>query len=138
GSGSSVPCLTGFPLSGPACAFALQSLLTVDPTAVGNPFVSPAQLVSRAFVVNQFEKNGGGFPFPIRQHEGSAPLGDRFTLSDSAFLPHSFAHLEESDPDVQALIGFSRGTSVLNWDSTLQARGFINSVRMLSTKPECS
>src|ERR1035437_5910094 len=124
GSGSSVPCLTGFPLSGPACAFALQSLLTVDPTAVGNPFVSPAQLVSRAFVVNQFEKNGGVFPFPIRQHEGSARLDHRFSLSDSAFLRYSFAHLEESDPDVQALIGFSRGTSVLNWDSTLQGSWF--------------
>src|ERR1039457_6801518 len=86
GSGSSVPCLTGFPLSGPACAFALQSLLTVAPTAAGNPFVSPAQLVSRAFVVNQFEKNGGVFPFPIRQHEGSARLDHRFSLSDSAFL----------------------------------------------------
>ena len=64
------------------------------------------------------------FPFPIRQHEGSARLDHRFSLSDSAFLRYSFAHQEESDPDVQALIGFSRGTSVLNWDSTLQGSWF--------------
>jgi hypothetical protein len=123
-----VPCLGTPPsvmfLPAAICAFGLQSILTVDPTAVGNPFVSPAQLASRAFIVNQFEKNGGLFPFPIRQYEGSARLDHRFSQNDSAFLRYSFAHLQESDPDVQALIGFSRGTSVLDWDSTLQGSWF--------------
>jgi hypothetical protein len=123
-----VPCL-GMPpkimvLPAAICAFGLQSILTVDPTAVGNPFVTPAQLASRAFIVNQFEKDGGLFPFPTRQYEGSARLDHRFTDRDSAFLRYSFARLEESDPDVQALIGFSRGTSVLDWDSTLQGSWF--------------
>jgi hypothetical protein len=123
-----VPCLGTPPavmvLPAATCAFGLQSILTVDPTAVGNPFVSPAQLASRAFIVNQFEKNGGLFPFPARQYEGSARLDHRFSQNDSAFLRYSFAHLDESDPDVQALIGFSRGTSVLDWDSTLQGSWF--------------
>ena len=123
-----VPCL-GMPpsvmiLPAAVCAFGLQSILTVDPTAVGNPFVTPAQLASRAFIVNQFEKDGGLFPFPTRQYEGSARFDHRFTDHDSAFLRYSFAHLEESDPDLQALIGFSRGTSVLDWDSTLQGSWF--------------
>jgi hypothetical protein len=123
-----VPCL-GMPpsvmiLPAAVCAFGLQSILTVDPTAVGNPFVTPAQLASRAFIVNQFEKDGGLFPFPTRQYEGSARFDHRFTDRDSAFLRYSFARLEESDPDVQALIGFSRGTSVLDWDSTLQGSWF--------------
>ena len=123
-----VPCL-GMPptimiLPAAVCAFGLQSILTVDPTAAGNPFVTPAQLASRAFIVNQFEKDGGLFPFPTRQYEGSARLDHRFSDHDSAFLRYSFAHLDESDPDLQALIGFSRGTSVLDWDSTLQGSWF--------------
>jgi len=123
-----VPCL-GMPpnimiLPAALCAFGLQSILTVDPTAAGNLFVTPAQLASRAFIVNQFEKDGGLFPFPTRQYEGSARLDHRFSDHDSAFLRYSFAHLDESDPDLQALIGFSRGTSVLDWDSTLQGSWF--------------
>jgi Carboxypeptidase regulatory-like domain len=123
-----VPCLGEAPaitlLPAATCAFGLQSILTVDPTAAGNPFVTPAQLASRAFVVNQFEQNGGVFPFPTRLYEGSARLDHRFTQNDSGFLRYSAAHLTESDPTLQALVGFSRGTSVLNWDSTLQGSWF--------------
>ena len=106
------------------CAFGLQSILTVDPTATMNPFVSPGQLASNQFVVNQFEKDGGLFPFPIREHQFSVKLDHRFSEHDQAFLRYSYDHLDESDPDVQALIGFSRGTSLLNWDSTLQGSWF--------------
>jgi hypothetical protein len=123
-----VPCLGEAPaitlLPAATCAFGLQSILTVDPTANGNPFVTPAQLASRAFVVNQFEQNGGLFPFPIRQYEGSTRLDHRFSQKDSGFLRYSAAHLTESDPTVQALVGFSRGTSILNWDSTTQGSWF--------------
>jgi hypothetical protein len=123
-----VPCLGEAPaitlLPAATCAFGLQSILTVDPTAAGNPFVTPAQLASRAFVVNQFEQNGGLFPFPIRQYEGSTRLDHRFSQNDSGFLRYSAAHLMESDPTLQALVGFSRGTSILNWDSTLQGSWF--------------
>ena len=123
-----VPCLGQAPaitlLPAATCAFGLQSILTVDPTAAGNPFVTPAALASRAFVVNQFEQNGGVFPFPIREYEGSTRLDHRFSQNDSAFLRYSAAHLTESDPTLQALVGFSRGTSILNWDSTLQGSWF--------------
>jgi hypothetical protein len=126
-----VPCISNFSTGGaptflPAatCAFGLQSILTVDPTAAGNPFVSPGQLALNQFIVNQFEKDGGQFPFPNREHQASARLDHRFNNNNQAALRYSFAHLSESDPDVQALIGFSRGTSVLNWDSTLQASWF--------------
>lgn len=125
-----VPCISHFPAGPPTflpastCAFGLQSILTVDPTASGNPFVSPGQLALNKFIVNQFEKDGGLFPFPTRQHDVSARLDHRFNNNNQGFLRYSFAHLSESDPDVQALIGFSRGTSVLNWDSTLQGSWF--------------
>jgi hypothetical protein len=48
----------------------------------------------------------------------------RFDNTNQGFLRYGFAHLTESDPDVQALIAFSRGTSILNWDSTLQGSWF--------------
>ena len=124
-----VPCLNppGEPtvsLPSNICAFALQSLLTINPTQVSNPFISPAHLANYQFIVSQFEKDGGCFPFPIRQHTGTARLDHRFNNSNQAFVRYTFSHLQESDPDVQALIGFSRGTSVLNWDSTLQGSWF--------------
>jgi hypothetical protein len=125
-----VPCISNFPAGPPTflpaatCAFGLQSILTVDPTASGNPFVSPGQLALNQFIVNRFEKDGGLFPYPTRQHTASARLDHRFNNSNQAFLRYGFAHLKESDPDVQALIAFSRGTSVLNWDSTLQGSWF--------------
>lgn len=139
-----VPCFSNFTSGGsptflPAqtCALGLQSILTVDPTATGNPFVSPYHLALNQFIVNQFEKDGGLFAFPTRQHSVSARLDHRFNGSNQAFLRYSFSHVTEADPDVQALIAFSRGTSVLNWDSTLQASWFhqfsahaINEVRL--------
>jgi len=120
-----VPCINppGQPtisLPSATCAFALQSLLTIDPTQAGNPFISSAHLANNQFVVHQFEKDGGLFPFPIRQNAATARLDHYFNNSNQAFLRYTFAHLTESDPDVQALVGFSRGTSVLNWDSTMQ------------------
>jgi len=96
------------------CAAVLGGALTVNPAS------SPLD----AFVVSQIEKDGGLFPFPVRQHEVSARLDHYFSNRDQAAFRYSFSHLEESDPDVQALIGFSRGSSVLNWDSTMQGSWF--------------
>jgi Carboxypeptidase regulatory-like domain/TonB dependent receptor len=128
-----VPCLTtnpANPLSNPlilpasTCAFALQSLLTVNPAAGPNPFIPPIKSALDPYIVNQFETNGGLFPFPTRSHDFSARLDHRFSNSNQAFLRYSFAHLTEKDPDVQALTAFSRGTSELAWDSTLQGSWF--------------
>src|SRR5437899_10897664 len=126
-----VPCISNFATGGPptflpaaTAALGLQSILTVDPTAAGNPFISPGHLALNQFIVNQFQKDGGLFPFPTRQHEASVRLDHRFNNSNQGFLHYTFAHLTESDPDVQALVGYSRGTSVLNWDSTLQGSWF--------------
>jgi Carboxypeptidase regulatory-like domain len=113
--GRPVPCITGqSPLPAALCAGLLQRALTVDPTT------SPLN----AFIVTQFEKDGGMFPFPIRQHQGSLRLDHRFSSSDQAFLRFNYAHSNEADPDVQALTGFSRGTSQLASDSTVQASWF--------------
>src|SRR5215469_16467802 len=131
-NGTVVPCLSGpvgagvaaelgLPAPNPttnlpaaSCAAILSGVLTVMPTA------GPLQ----ALVVSQLEKDGGLFPFQTKQHEFSVRLDHRFSNHDQGLLRYSFAHLKESDPDVQALVGFSRGTSVLNWDSTLQGSWF--------------
>jgi len=119
--GTAVATQLGLPAPNPftflpaaTCAAVLGGVLTVNPA--GGPF--------NTAVISQMEKDGGVFPFPIRQYEGSARLDHRFSQSNSVFFRYSAAHLQESDPDVQALIGFSRGTSILNWDSTLQGSWF--------------
>jgi hypothetical protein len=132
-----VPCITtdtsnplNMPvmLPAPICAFALQSILTVNPNLGPNPFVPPPPIspkrVLDPYIVNQFAANGGLFPFPIRSNDFSARLDHRFSDSNQGFLRYSFAHLTEKDPDLQALTAFSRGTSELAWDSTLQGSWF--------------
>jgi hypothetical protein len=128
-----VPCLTtnpANPLSNPlvlpasTCAFALQSLLTVNPAAGPNPFIPPIKSALDPYIVNQFETNGGLFPFPTRSSEFSGRLDHHFSDSNQAFLRYNFSHLTEKDPDTQALTGFSRGTSELAWDSTVLGSWF--------------
>jgi hypothetical protein len=125
-----VPCFSHFPAGPPTflpasiCAFGLSSILSVNPTPGLNPFVSPFQAASNAFIVNQFENNSGLFPFPTREHQGYARLDHRFNNNNTASLRYTVAHLDETDPDVQALTAISRGTSLLNWDSTLQGSWF--------------
>jgi hypothetical protein len=125
-----VPCITTNPanpllnpviLPAATCAFALQSLLTVNPSPGPNPFIPPIKSALDPYIVNQFETNGGLFPFPTRSHQASARLDHRFSDSNQAFLRYNFSHLTEKDPDVQALTAFSRGTSELAWDSTALA-----------------
>src|SRR5690349_4163805 len=63
-----VPCLTppGQPvvvLPAQTCAFALNSILTVNANPGGNPFVSPGQAALNGFIIGELEANGGVFPY---------------------------------------------------------------------------
>src|SRR5271163_1856333 len=119
------PLLNPIVLPAPTCAFALQSILSINPPQeAGNPFVPFIKSALDPYIVNQFETNGGLFPFPIRSNAFSARLDHRFSDNNQAFLRYSFVHLTEKDPDVQALTAFSRGNSELAWDSTAQASWF--------------
>jgi len=136
----SVPCLSdptnpifGAPTFLPAqtCAFILSNCLNIAPymTPSGMPTGSlcqtnPATQALNPYIIDQAEAGGGLFPFPIRQHAASARLDHRFGEHDQAFLRYSFVHVTEKDPDVQALTAYSRGTSELAWDSTLQGSWF--------------
>jgi hypothetical protein len=110
-----VPCLTGQPaLPAATCAGILQNVLTI------NPATSPRN----SFIVNQFENNGGLFSFNTREYQASGRFDHRFSDKNQVFLQYSYVHDLEESPDVQSLTGFSRGSSIKAYYSTLQGSWF--------------
>ena len=103
------------------CAFALQSVLTVNPNPGPNPFVTPGQAALNAFLVNQFETQGGLFPFNTREYLGSARLDHRFNVNNEVSVTYRYGHDLEESPDVQSLTAFSAGSSIHTYDNNLQA-----------------
>ena len=89
-SAPSVVCLTP-PNSPPVilppatCAFALQSILAVNPNPGPNPFVTPGQAAINGFLVNQFETQGGVFPYNTHEYLASGRLDHRFNDEQRAF-----------------------------------------------------
>ena len=110
-----VPCLTGQPaLPAATCAGILTSVLTLNPA-------SPLG----GFIVNQFENNGGLFPYNTREYLASARLDHTFSDTDQMFVRYNYGHDREENPDVQSLTGFSRGSSINPAiDNTLLAAWF--------------
>src|SRR5579872_351910 len=128
-----VPCITTNPLNptqnpvllpAATCAFALQSILTLNPNPGPNPFVTPGQAALDGFLLNQFETNGGVFPYQTRQYQFSARLDHRFDNNNQVFLRYNFTHDLEESPDVQSLTGFSRGSSIHDYDHTIEGSWF--------------
>ncbi len=110
-----VPCLTGQPaLPAATCAAILTNILTV------NPATSPLS----KFIVNQFETNGGLFPYTNRLYLASTRLDHQFSDRNQVALRYSFGHDLEENPDVTSLTGFSRGSSVKAFDHTLLGSWF--------------
>ena len=103
------------------CGALLANCLTVAPTPSPLP---PTQCPVAAtqslnpFIINQFETNGGLFPFPIRSNEGSVRLDHRVDENNQIAFRYSYSHLNEQDPTLQALTAFSRGTKITAYDST--------------------
>jgi hypothetical protein len=126
-----VPCLSNpanpaapVILPGATCAFALTSLLTVNPAAAPNPFLSAGQIARTQFAIGQLESNGGLFNFATRQYLASTRFDHQFSDKNSVFLRYNFGHDREESPDVQSLTGFSRGSNVHALDHTLLASWF--------------
>jgi hypothetical protein len=125
-SNPSVPCLitpagTVVDLPAPECAFALQSILSVNPTPGGNPFVSPIQAALNAYLVTQFENEGGVFPYNTREYLTSGRLDHRFNTNNELSLTYRYGHDLEESPDLQSLTAFSAGSSIHTYDHNLQA-----------------
>ncbi len=122
-----VPCLTppGRPvvfLPAQTCAFALQSILTVNANPGPNPFVSAGQAALNGFLINQLEGNGGVFPFNTHRYQASARLDHHFSDENDLSFRYNYSHDLEESPDVQSLTGFTRGSSIHAYDNTIQAR----------------
>jgi hypothetical protein len=98
-------------LPGVACAAILNGVLTV------NPATSPVN----AFLVNQFETQGGVFPYNSREYLASGRLDHRFNLRNEFSVTYRYGHDLEESPDVQSLTAFSAGSSIHNYDDNLQA-----------------
>jgi carboxypeptidase family protein len=131
-SASSVPCLSGpvgaavasklgLPAPNPStnlppatCAAILGGTLTLSPAV--NPL--------SAFLVNQFENNGGLFNYNTREYLTSGRLDHRFNENNQLYLGIRYAHDLEENPDVQSLTGFSAGSSIHNYDANIQVGWF--------------
>jgi hypothetical protein len=117
----SVTCFPGVTLPPAVCAFALQSILTVNPNPGPNPFVTPGQAALSAFLVNQFETQGGVFPYDTREYLASGRLDHHFDVNNELSLTYRYGHDLEESPDVQSLTAFSAGSSIHTYDHNLQA-----------------
>jgi hypothetical protein len=117
--GAPVPCISNGAnpptiLPAATCAAILTNILTV------NSATSPRN----AFLVNQFESNGGLFKYVTREYFVSGRLDHVFSDRNQAYLRYSFAHDNEQSPDVQSLTGFSAGSSIKAYDNTAQVAWF--------------
>ena len=118
-----VTCFAGKPaIPAAACAAALTSALTVSPTMGLSAF----QAARNAFLVSEFEGNGGLFPFNTRQYQASGRFDHQFNDRNQVFVRYNYTHDLEENPDLQSLTGFSRGSSVHQYDNTIQASWFHN------------
>ena len=128
GTGS-VPCL-----SGPVGAAVAQQLglPAPDPTTSvpaaecaailsGTLTLNPATSPLSAFLLNQFETQGGVFPYETREYLGSSRLDHRFDGNNEISLSYRYGHDLEESPDVQSLTAFSAGSSIHTYDNNFQA-----------------
>lgn len=108
--GTPVPCLTGQPaLPSAVCAAILQNVLTIN----------PANGPRSAFLVNEFESNGGLFPFSTINNYWSGRLDHTFNDSNQAYLRGLYGLSDVGNPNVGALQGVSRGSTVKQWTGSL-------------------
>ncbi|MHB8540972.1 MAG: outer membrane beta-barrel protein [Candidatus Acidiferrales bacterium] len=115
-----VPCLnnpngTITFLPAQTCAGALQTGLTVSPVTG----LTPVQNGLNNFLINQFETNGGLFNYNTREYLASGRLDHHFNDSNQVSLDYRYGRDLEESPDVQSLTGFSAGSSVHTYDSTM-------------------
>jgi hypothetical protein len=104
-------------LPGPVCAAALANALTVNNV---NPAITPIG----AYLVSQFETQGGLFDYNSRDYLASARLDHRIDANNQVFLSYRYAHDVEQNPDVQSLTAFSAGSSIHDYDNNLQGAWF--------------
>src|ERR1700684_350112 len=82
------PCLPGFSAPPSECGVALESVLTLNPNPGGtNPFISPGQSALNSYLLDQFETEGGLFPFDTREYLASVRLDHHFDTNNEVSSP---------------------------------------------------
>ena len=113
-----VTCFAGQPqMPASTCAALLTSALTVSSTTG----LSAGQAARNAFLIGQFENNGGLFAYNTRTYYASGRFDHHFSEANQLSINYRFGHDREESPDVQSLTGFSRGSSIHSYDNTIQA-----------------
>jgi hypothetical protein len=130
--GNTVPCLSGpvgaavaaqlgLPAPNPTtnvpaaeCAAILDGALTLDPA------ISPVD----SYLVNQFETNGGLFPYNSHEYLLSGRLDHRINTGNQLSVTYRYGHDLEESPDVQSLTAFSAGSSTHTYDNNFQGTWF--------------
>jgi hypothetical protein len=117
--GTAVATQLGVPTSLPpaVCAQVLAGALTVNNV---NPVATPIG----AYLVSQFESQGGLFPYNSRDYLASARLDHHINANNQIFLSYRYGHDFEQNPDVQSLTAFSAGSSIHDYDNNLQGAWF--------------
>jgi len=114
-----VPCINvnGVPQVFPArvCAGVLATALTVSPVTG----LTPGQTALNQYLILQFENNGGLFNYNTNEYLVSGRLDHRVDASNQLSLSYRYGHDVERNPDVESLTGYSAGSSVHTWDSTI-------------------
>ncbi|HEY4762910.1 MAG TPA: TonB-dependent receptor [Candidatus Sulfotelmatobacter sp.] len=103
------------------CAGALQGILTIGTSPALDPAVTATQAALNSFLQNQFETEGGLFPYDSREYLGSTRLDHRFNANNEISVTYRYGHDLEESPDVQSLTAFSAGSSIHTYDNNLQA-----------------
>ena len=93
----------------------------MNPTPGANPFVSPIQAALNAYLVSQFETEGGVFPYNTREYLASGRLDHHFDVNNELSVTYRYGHDLEESTDVQSLTAFSAGSSLHTYDHNLQA-----------------
>jgi len=119
--GTLVNCFNGQPqMPAATCAALLTRALTIAPTTG----LSAGAAARNTFINNQFEANGGLFNYNTRQYFASGRFDHHFNEANQLSVNYRFGHDREENPDVQSLTGFSRGSSIHDYDHTLHAAWF--------------
>ena len=94
--------------------------------------MTPGQAALNGFLVNQFETEGGVFPYTSREYQASGRLDHHFNVNNAISVTYRYGHDLEQSPDVQSLTAFSAGSSIHTYDNNLQATWY----RQINPQPQ--
>ncbi|MDP3001012.1 MAG: TonB-dependent receptor [Bryobacterales bacterium] len=114
---ATVPVLTDPSIFQPTAA--QENILKALPAAAAGQL--RAALSSPPSTVELFQKNSGIFPFSSDDHKGLLRLDHRFSDRDQVTFRYNVTSAFETNPNLQGLVGYSRGYVTDTFDSTVLA-----------------